>query len=302
MSDNAVGSQPSRDARDGTQARGPAGIRRIVLQIRSSAPNRLALEVAVGLARDLHAELESLFIEDEKLLSLAHLPFATEISFTGRRQRPLAPSVLERELALSAASVRRMMEAMARTAEIMLNFEIVRTRPERALATHCPAGSIVALAEPFTPSQVAVIRRLFARAPDLSGVLLVGPAARRRPGPIVLAVEDIARLPAMLTMARRIAGGGGEQAAPRIVVLLVGDRRASARQMAEEARAILGAGSDIEIVLAEAIRGEAAVIAEALRRVRGSFTLAHIGGLLAPGEGDLKALAMALETPLLLMR
>ena len=53
---------------------------------------------------------------------------------------------------------------------------------------------------------------------------------------------------------------------------------------------------------AEVARGEAAVIAETLRRLQGGFVIGQFGGLVVPDEGDLRPLGAALECPLFLIR
>jgi len=49
-------------------------------------------------------------------------------------------------------------------------------------------------------------------------------------------------------------------------------------------------------------RGEAAVVAEALRRLGGGFVICQFGGLVVSDEGNLKPLASVLECPLFLVR
>ena len=46
----------------------------------------------------------------------------------------------------------------------------------------------------------------------------------------------------------------------------------------------------------------AEAVAETLRRLKGGFVISQFGGLVVPAEGDLKALAAALDCPLLLVR
>jgi hypothetical protein len=62
------------------------------------------------------------------------------------------------------------------------------------------------------------------------------------------------------------------------------------------------ARDNVRIASAEVHRGEAAVIAETLRRLRGGFVIGQFGGLVVPDEGNLRPLALALECPLFLVR
>ncbi len=58
----------------------------------------------------------------------------------------------------------------------------------------------------------------------------------------------------------------------------------------------------MRIEAAEVARGEAAVVAEALRRLRGGFVICQFGGLVMPDAGDSRPLAGVLECPLFLVR
>jgi hypothetical protein len=73
-------------------------------------------------------------------------------------------------------------------------------------------------------------------------------------------------------------------------------------QMEGQARLLVAGRADIRIEPAEIDRGEAAVVAETLRRLRGGFVIGQYGGLLVPDEGDLRPLLAALECPLFLVR
>ncbi len=72
--------------------------------------------------------------------------------------------------------------------------------------------------------------------------------------------------------------------------------------MEGQARLVVEAREDVRIETAEVAHGEAAVVAEALRRLRGGFVICQFGGLVVPDEGDLKPLASVLECPLFLVR
>ena len=65
---------------------------------------------------------------------------------------------------------------------------------------------------------------------------------------------------------------------------------------------ILGDREDVKVAAGVPARGEAAVVAEAIRRLRGGFLLASFGGLAVPQNDSLAPLAAALECPLLVVR
>ena len=130
------------------------------------------------------------------------------------------------------------------------------------------------------------------------GGVIVGPRARRVAGPIVIAVEDPANLPSLLRAAERLTALDGAQ----IVLLLIAHGEDDLARMDGQVRLVVEAREDVRIETAEVARGEAAVVAEALRRLGGGFVISQFGGLVVPDEGDLKPLASVLECPLFLVR
>ncbi len=275
---------------------------RVVLRLSSSGhPSEFALEAAIRVAQAFQSEIESLFVEEQELIQLASYPFAREISLSGRHVRALSTASIERDMRVVASALMRRVETMARLAEVPVRSRSVRGETVRALATacaECGPWNVVALAEPFTPYHGAALRELFEAVTGTTGIVLVGPRARRTSGPIIAAVEDIDRLPGMLRAAERLSGVlPGE-----IVVLLIGDGEERARLMEAQARLALAGQGDIRIAATALARGAPAVAAEALRRLSGCFVIAQFGGLVVPESDDLRPLAAVLECPLFLVR
>jgi hypothetical protein len=156
----------------------------------------------------------------------------------------------------------------------------------------------VALAAPFSGGNGGFLKQLLMEIPGTTGLVMVGPKAQRVGGPVIVAVEDSERLPALLHAAERLAALDGTQ----IVLLLIAPDEERLGRMDEQVRLAVGGRDDVRIEAGGAARGEAAVIAEALRRLRGGFVICQFGGLVVPDEGDLKPLASVLECPLLLVR
>ena len=127
---------------------------------------------------------------------------------------------------------------------------------------------------------------------------MVGPRARRVTGPTVIAVEDADTLPSLLRAAERLTALDGTQ----IVLLLIAPDDEVLDRMDGQARLVVEAREDVRIERAAMARGEAAVVAEALRRLSGGFVICQFGGLVVPDEGNLKPLASVLECPLFLVR
>jgi hypothetical protein len=275
---------------------------RVVLRLSpSAAPSQLALEAAVRVAQAFQSEIESLCVEEQQLLELARFPFAREISLSGRQVRSISPDDIAHDMRLAAAALVRRVSEIARRADVPMRSRSVRGETIPALAAACAdcgPWNVVALAEPFMPSQRDTLRQLFDSVAGTTGVVMVGPRARRSSGPIVAAVEDIDRLPGMLRAAERLAAVGSGQ----IEVLLIGDTAERARLMEAQARLALAGHGDVRLAAIVLARGAPAVAAEALRRLSGGFVIAQFGGLVMPADDDLSPLAAALECPLFLVR
>jgi len=274
---------------------------RVVLQLRTANPSSVAIEAALRVAQAFQSGIETLFVEDLQVFDLASFPFAREISLTGRRSRALSPADLEREFRLAFSSIQRRIAALARAAEVPIRQRIVRDDPITALAAtcaECGPWNVVALAEPFGIASSETLRLLFESVTDATGLIIVGPQARRTSGPVIVAVEEVDRLPSMVRAAERLASVTGGS----FVVLLIAEDEERLHWMEGQARLLLGERTDAQILRAESTRGAAEVVAEALRRLKGGFVISQFGGLVVPADRDLKALAAALECPLLLVR
>lgn len=274
---------------------------RVVLQLATANPSPVAIEAAVRVAQAFHSEVESLFVENRQLIDLAGFPFAREISLTGRRSRTISSSDIERDFRLAFASLQRRIEAVARAAEVPLRQRTVRDDPIAALAAACAEygpWNVVAIAEPVGPASTMTLSQLFERVSDTTGLVLVGPKAKRTQGPVVAAVEELERLPGMLRAADRlnkVTGGS-------VTVLLVADTQERLLWMEGQARLLLGERSDVRISWQELSHGAAREAAEMLRRLNPGFVITQFGGLVVPDDSDLKTIAAVIECPLFLVR
>jgi hypothetical protein len=274
---------------------------RVVIQIGPGHPSTVALEAAVRIARAFGSDLESLFVEDEQLFDCAAYGFVREVSFSGRQSRVLSVDAMMRDLHLAAQGTRRRLEALARKAEVPLRCRVVRDEPLRALTIACAETgpwNVVALGEPFTGVNGAMLKQLLAEVSGTTGLVTVGPRARRVSGPVVVAVEDTGQLPDMLRTAERLAALDGAE----IVLLLVAESAGELQRMDAEARLVVEAREGVRIQSAAVANGAAAVIAETLRQLQAGIIICQFGGLVVPDEGDLRPLASVLECPLFLVR
>jgi hypothetical protein len=274
---------------------------RVVLHLRSSRPSAIALEAAVRIARAFQSEIESVFVQDEQLMDCADYGFVRETSLTGRQQRRMTRDAVARDMHLAAVGARRQIEALARRAEVPLRSRVVRDEPLRALSIACAETgpwNVVALAEPFSGGASGMLKQLLVEIAGATGLVLVGPQARRTTGPAIVAIEDIDHLPPMLKAGERLAALDGSE----VILLLVASDEERLQWMDGQARLFVEARDDVRIASAEVHHGEAAVIAETLRRMQGGFVIGQFGGLVVPDEGNLRPLSAALECPLFLVR
>ncbi len=275
---------------------------RVVLSITSGVANLTAIEAALRVARAFESEVESLIVEDSALLDVASYSFAREISLSGRRGDVLSGEQIALQMRHVHAALQRQVAEMARLAEVPIHATMVCGELVEEVARACTANgpwNVVALAEPLSAVSGLQLQQLFTAAQDATGVVVVGRNTRRAAtGPIVAAIEDISHLEPMLRAAERLMQVSATES---VVMLLIGDE-AQTHEMEGQARLLLGEAPNVTIERAVARYGLAVEVAEILRRSGGGFVLAQFGGLVVPGDGDLRYLASSLECPLFLMR
>ena len=99
---------------------------RILVALDTSARGRAALEAAVRLAKNLSAELQGLFVEDEDLMRLASLPFAREVDLASASPRELRSTNMERTLRMAAEEAHRAFAAALEQVNVQWTFRVVR--------------------------------------------------------------------------------------------------------------------------------------------------------------------------------
>ena len=277
---------------------------RVVLPLCSGTADPVAIEAAMWLARAFQSEIESIFVENEQLLELARHPFARQTSFAGKRAVCPSCEDIERHFRFASAAFHALIETRAREAEVPFRQRVVRGEPASAIAVACAhvgPWNVVALAEPFTSPECPSIKSLIETVADATGLLLVGPAARRMTGPIVLALERVEQLPAMLSAGERLSSVA-DQRVTGIALCLVAEDERTLVELEGQARLVLAERPGVSILPTVIPHGTPAAAAEAIRRLVPGLVIGQFGGLLVPDDGDLRPLALALECPLLLVR
>ena len=117
---------PIDDPADSRAEAGP--IRRLLLALDSSIPNRATLREAARLAQRLDAELTTLFVEDINLMNLAELPFVRHTSLLSGVAEHVDATIMEAMLRARAAEARRALEDIAAAGALRWSFRTVRGR------------------------------------------------------------------------------------------------------------------------------------------------------------------------------
>lgn len=99
---------------------------RVVIALESICENLKALEIAAEMAARIKAGLHGIFIEDENLLTAAHLPFVHQVTLHAVAARSFEPADIEVEFRASAARARICLEDLANRVKVPWSFEVHR--------------------------------------------------------------------------------------------------------------------------------------------------------------------------------
>lgn len=113
--------------------------RRILLAFEDTQQVQKLLAEAVALAAERRAELAALLVEDENLVRLAALPFASEVLRGSGLERRLDQPTLVRQLGRRAERMRRLLEQAASARQVRTTWSVVRRQV--ALGTIEASGS-----------------------------------------------------------------------------------------------------------------------------------------------------------------
>lgn len=99
---------------------------RIVVALETASLVEPVIDTGAALAAGLKAMLDALFVEDERLLRLAALPFAHELGFPSARLRRIEAADVERALRAQVDQVRKQIAATAEALELPWQLNVVR--------------------------------------------------------------------------------------------------------------------------------------------------------------------------------
>jgi hypothetical protein len=280
---------------------------RVVLWLGASGETQdTAVDAALNLAKAFESEIESLFIADDQLFDLAGLPFAREISLSGRSSRTFSADALTRDMQRHASAVQRNVLARARAADVKAQARIVRAAPVQALAEACALNgpwNVVTVGSPIghstdTSRGAPSLAELFDGILATTGIVVAGTKARRTSGPVIAVVEELERVVPMMRAAERIASATGGDAR----IWLLDHDRAQQDWIEGQVRLALGPHPGIRLDVIDMNVHDRQDVAAMARREDAGFVIARFGGQLTPTEADVAPFAELLDGPLFLVR
>jgi hypothetical protein len=265
-----------------------------------------AVDAALRLAQAFESEVESLFIADHQLFDLAGLPFAREISLSGRSSRALSSDALTRDMNYHASAQQRHVLARARAADVKVQARVVRAEPVSALAEACALNgpwNVVTVGSPVarstdTSSGAPSLTELFDGILATTGIVVAGTKAHRTSGPVIAVVEELERVAPMMRAAERIASAAGGDAR----IWLLNHDRDQQDWLEGQIRLALGPNPAISLDVIDMTVHDREDVAARLRRAQAGFVIARFGGQLTPTEADVAPFADLLDGPLFLVR
>jgi predicted phosphoribosyltransferase len=198
---------------------------RIVVALDTASLVAPVIETGAALAAGLNAMLDALFVEDERLLRLAALPFAHELGFPSARLRRLEAGDVERALRAQVDQVRKQLAATAEALELQWQLNVARGDVLRTALGYAPLTGILVVGRSVTASIPAGEPPSRERFPSL-----------RRRAILVLFDGSTAGAPA-LEAAQGLAAVAGAE----LVVLIPASGPEPFRRLREQAAAAAGA-------------------------------------------------------------
>lgn len=144
-------------------------VRRILVAADGSPHSRAALDAAVRLAAVLGAAVDGLFVEDERVLRAARLPFATEVRTHSQSPAPLSDRRVRRQFRDQAERAEATLRRAAERAEVAYEFRTAEGSVASVLLEAAADTDLVALGKTSTDSSRrrlgSTARRLLTAAP-----------------------------------------------------------------------------------------------------------------------------------------
>lgn len=272
-------------------------LRRILVAINGSPHSRAALDAAVRLAVAFEAEVEGLFVEDERLLRASRLPFAKEVRAYTAPPRRLSDDRMQRQLRRRAERVERALRRSAEQGEVPHTFRTEQGDVTQELRRAAAEADLLVLGKTSTASSRrrlgSTSQTLVADAP--APVLILRdriPAGE----PVLVYYDGSAAAETALRLATRLAR---RAEAPALDVLLPAHDAAETDRLREQVRAG-GDASDLPVRLHPLTQAEGHRLSAFVREKGGIVVLP--AGCPPLGGGSLQRFLYEIDRPLLVVR
>lgn len=257
---------------------------RVVVRLGDFAPSsEAAIAAAIHVAIAFRSELEGLFIEELNLYAAcAHEGLLREVRLAGSAAGPLQPKALVRDAEHFAVAVQRQLSDAARAAGVPFAAHVVRDDVTAALEAACAKRgpwNIIAFAEPIAGRELSdQLSRAVCQIWGTTGYIAAGSRAQWRPGPVVVAVEDMERLTGMIRAAERLASVAGD----RLLVVPVAEDDIALDWLEGELRLTLADAAGVTIAPRAIHAGSALVLRAIVAGYAPRLVIARHGGFLLP--------------------
>ncbi len=168
-----------------------ARVERILVALDASERSLTALETAAALAQAMKSELTGLFVEDAELLTLAELPFTSEVRRAGAQVHRLDVAEMEKEISKRLASARQALERLGAQRQLRWRFHSVRGNVHREVAAAASQVDLLCIGcrsgSGHLKSRIGgtALRALQSNAP----VLIAGSVKRALSGPVAVVFD-----------------------------------------------------------------------------------------------------------------
>ncbi|MDH3741218.1 MAG: hypothetical protein OER56_06415 [Hyphomicrobiales bacterium] len=271
---------------------------RIVIGLKAASDIDPPVDAATVLASAIKAELVGLFIEEEAMMDLASLPFASAISFGASKPQPLTPDTMKQAIARGAMMCQRALSTRATSARIKWSFSRQPgSAPETVRAALNAGDYLVVSGQNHGFGSYELMDELRSVPKHSSGVLIAARQHQRQTkGPVIAVDDGDITGEKTLALAARVAAATGQQ----LMLFAVAGTDADADRIIQRAHELTGPAANIEAhrFLPNAPRS----IAAGLMHFMPSFVVADLEG--EPFGNDRTALDLlrATKAPVVLIR